>query len=80
MGAADGNVLTAGLPVGKGLSKKAAAELGLAEGTAVGSGLIDASVLVNFGTRIGLLILLFVQICWMDGNRRCSLQRGWKTL
>lgn len=47
MGAADGNVLTAGLPVGKGLSKKAAAELGLVEGTAVGSGLIDALVSVN---------------------------------
>lgn len=36
------NVLTAGLPVGKGLSKKAAEELGLVEGTPVGSGVIDA--------------------------------------
>ncbi|TEB29439.1 Pentulose kinase [Coprinellus micaceus] len=33
---------TAGIPVGKGLSKKAAEELGLEEGIAVGSGLIDA--------------------------------------
>ena len=78
MGAADGNVLTAGLPVGKGLSKKAAAELGLAEGTPVGSGLIDASVLVNFWNC--KFEFEFVQICWMDGNCRCSLQRGWKAL
>ena len=42
MGAARGKVLTAGLPVGNGLSKKAAEELGLVEGTPVGSGLIDA--------------------------------------
>jgi ribulose kinase len=33
---------TAGIPVGKGLSKTAAEELGLEEGIAVGSGLIDA--------------------------------------
>jgi ribulose kinase len=32
----------AGLPVGKGLSARAAKELGLAEGCAVGSGVIDA--------------------------------------
>lgn len=42
IGAAKGNVLTAGLPVGKGLSKRAAEEFGLVEGTPVGSGLIDA--------------------------------------
>ncbi|KAF8727821.1 hypothetical protein AX14_006973 [Amanita brunnescens Koide BX004] len=42
MGAASGNVLTAGMPVGRGLSKKAAQELGLVEGTPVGSALIDA--------------------------------------
>ncbi|TFK56219.1 Pentulose kinase [Heliocybe sulcata] len=42
MGAADGDVLNAGLPVGKGLSKRAAGELGLLEGTPVGSGVIDA--------------------------------------
>ncbi|OBZ71867.1 hypothetical protein A0H81_08080 [Grifola frondosa] len=35
-------VLTAGLPVGSGLSKRAAEELGLVEGTPVGSGVIDA--------------------------------------
>ncbi|KAJ8585422.1 Pentulose kinase [Rhizopogon salebrosus TDB-379] len=42
MGAARGQVQAAGSPVGHGLSKKAAEELGLVEGTAVGSGLIDA--------------------------------------
>ncbi|KAA1465926.1 Pentulose kinase [Dentipellis sp. KUC8613] len=42
MGAVDGDVLTAGSPVGKGLSKRAAEELGLLEGTPVGSGVIDA--------------------------------------
>ena len=38
----NGLVLTAGQPVGEGLSKQAAKELGLNEGTAVGSGVIDA--------------------------------------
>ncbi|KIY46272.1 Pentulose kinase [Fistulina hepatica ATCC 64428] len=41
-GARKNNVLTAGLPVGRGLSKQAAEELGLLQGTPVGSGLIDA--------------------------------------
>ncbi|GJJ07740.1 hypothetical protein Clacol_001945 [Clathrus columnatus] len=35
-------LLTAGLPVGQGLTAKAAKELGLLEGTPVGSGVIDA--------------------------------------
>ncbi|GAA5935503.1 hypothetical protein JCM1841_003912 [Sporobolomyces salmonicolor] len=38
----NGLILTAGQPVGNGLSKKAAEELGLLEGTAVGSAVIDA--------------------------------------
>ncbi|KAG7096560.1 hypothetical protein E1B28_003982 [Marasmius oreades] len=42
LGAANLNVLTAGMPVGNGLSKKAAEEFGLVEGTPVGSGVIDA--------------------------------------
>ncbi|CAK5262634.1 unnamed protein product [Mycena citricolor] len=44
LGAAGGpqSVLTAGMPVGKGLSKQAAQDLGLLEGTPVGSGVIDA--------------------------------------
>jgi ribulose kinase len=45
MGAEDGNVLTAGTPIGTGLSKQAAQELGLVEGTRVGSALIDAYAL-----------------------------------
>ncbi|OJT04419.1 hypothetical protein TRAPUB_4875 [Trametes pubescens] len=35
-------VLTAGMPIGNGLSKKAAEETGLLEGTPIGSGVIDA--------------------------------------
>ncbi|KAG6877856.1 hypothetical protein C0993_003062 [Termitomyces sp. T159_Od127] len=44
LGAEANNLLTAGRPVGKGLTKRAAEELGLVEGTPVGSGLIDACV------------------------------------
>lgn len=42
LGGAHGHVATAGMPVGKGLSKQAAEELGLLEGTPVGSAVIDA--------------------------------------
>ena len=38
----NGLVLSAGQPVGEGLSAAAAAELGLEPGTAVGSAVIDA--------------------------------------
>ncbi len=38
----NGLILTAGLPVGNGLTKEAAADLGLLEGTPVGSAVIDA--------------------------------------
>lgn len=44
LGAANGEVLTAGKPVGNGLSKQAAEEFGLVEGTPVGSAVIDAYV------------------------------------
>lgn len=39
---AGSGVLTAGEPVGEGLTKTAAEELGLVQGTPVGSGVIDA--------------------------------------
>ncbi|KAF9242914.1 hypothetical protein BU15DRAFT_60201 [Melanogaster broomeanus] len=42
MGAAKGHIKAAGSPIGQGLTKDAANDLGLLEGTAVGSGLIDA--------------------------------------
>lgn len=42
LGQNDSLVLTAGMPVGRGLSKNAAERLGLVEGTPVGSGVIDA--------------------------------------
>ena len=42
----EGEKLTAGVPVGSGLSNKAAEELGLLEGIPVGSGLIDAYAVV----------------------------------
>lgn len=41
---ADKKLLTAGKPVGNGLSKQAAEELGLVEGTPVGSAILDAYV------------------------------------
>ena len=46
IGAGSGVLLTAGEPVGRGLTKTAAEELGLVEGTPVGSGVIDAYVCV----------------------------------
>jgi ribulose kinase len=42
LGQQDNLVLTAGMPVGKGLTKSAAEMLGLVEGTPVGSAVIDA--------------------------------------
>ncbi|KAI0786483.1 Pentulose kinase [Abortiporus biennis] len=42
LGGVDGDILTAGAPVGNGISKRAAEELGLLEGTPVGSAVIDA--------------------------------------
>ena len=42
IGAGSGALLTAGEPVGEGLTKIAAEELGLVQGTPVGSGIIDA--------------------------------------
>lgn len=48
----NGLILTAGQPVGAGLSKKAAEELGLKEGTAVGSAVIDACVVPSSVSRL----------------------------
>lgn len=42
IGAGSGDLLTAGEPVGQGLTKTAAEELGLVQGTPVGSGVVDA--------------------------------------
>lgn len=42
------DILTAGLPVGKGLGPRAAKELGLREGTPVGSAVIDAFVTLSW--------------------------------
>jgi len=42
------DVLTAGKPVGDGLTARAAAQLGLEPGTPVGSSVIDACALVFF--------------------------------
>ena len=41
----EGEPLIAGMPVGEGLSKRAAEELGLMEGTPVGSAIIDGCAL-----------------------------------
>jgi ribulose kinase len=48
-------ILTAGQPVGKGLSAKAAQELGLKEGTAVGSAVIDAYAFFLFPLALSSL-------------------------
>lgn len=50
-------VLCAGMPVGEGLSKKSADELGLVEGTPVGSAIIDAYVDIFFNLWINFDIL-----------------------
>ncbi|KAG5645270.1 hypothetical protein DXG03_006572 [Asterophora parasitica] len=61
-----GGLLTAGRPVGKGLSKRAAEELGLVEGTPVGSGLIDASVVeLCFWVDVALIRDTFRYAGWM---------------
>jgi len=49
IGAGSGALLTAGEPVGQGLTKTAAEELRLVEGTPVGSGVIDA-----YGCTLGV--------------------------
>ena len=48
------DVLYAGMPVGEGLSKNAADEMGLVEGTPVGSAIIDAYVpICTFRNKFG---------------------------
>lgn len=48
------DVLYAGMPVGNGLSKNAADEMGLVEGTPVGSAIIDACVPICISDNFGL--------------------------
>ena len=54
-----GEPLVAGLPVGEGLSKEAAEELGLVEGTPVGSAIIDAYVFFFFSYINRLITHIF---------------------
>ncbi len=72
----NGQVLTAGQPVGNGLNKEAAADFGLVEGTPVGSAVIDACV----GDAIegGLLLIVgmwCMQVRWVDRYNCCSVAR-----
>lgn len=64
IGAAKGRVKPAGSPIGQGLTEEAAKDLGLLNGTSVGSGLIDAlafdpcnsfdeALMIIEGTRVG---------------------------
>jgi len=69
------DILVAGMPVGKGLSKSAAEELGLVEGTAVGSALIDAQV-QSMPMR---LMLILDKLCRMAWDCCRSLYREWES-
>lgn len=58
----DNEVLTAGRPVGKGLTRQSASDLGLTEGTPVGSAVIDALVAFSdyYTCKFGLIELILV--------------------
>ncbi len=65
LGAANGNVLTAGKPVGNGLSRQAAEEFGLLEGTPVGSAVIDAYVLLGAFDNVVFTLLFVSYAGWL---------------
>ena len=67
-------VLTAGMPIGNGLCKKAAEEMGLLEGTPVGSGVIDASVSSAYMKSWMHRLRCPAQIRWLAGHRRREVQ------
>jgi len=73
----EGEPLIAGMPIGEGLSKKAAEELGLVEGTPVGSAIIDACVFFLFVLSLGITthIISFIGMQgglgpWLLGTKR----------
>jgi ribulose kinase len=69
----NGLILTAGQPVGEGLSAQAAEELGLVAGTPVGSGVIDALVVLSFDT---VYMAYGTQVCGMDRDCCCDFGNG----
>jgi len=56
------DVLIVGMPVGKGLSQRAAEELGLVPGTPVGSALVDAYVSLSLSSKLPLPLLMLLAI------------------